>query len=307
MAHVKPNELRSRLIGVNVIVVTPFDENEEIDIRKVRELTNYLIDNGIKEGSGVLIATGSMGECFTMNPEERKGVAKAIIEEARGRVPVVVACNETSTKTVIELCQSAQDAGADGVMVMPPYYLPPTDEEILEFYRRLSQNVDLGIVIYNAPAVSLDMPLKTLQNLADLDKMVGLKDVTNDCMKFMLTVQKLKGKLALLNGVGEILEPSRTVAGTVGFFTYAGNFAPELTLDLWKACKNGDYEKAKMLSNRFTPLFEFQIEFKKPIQVTKKIMRNMGLPGGYPRSPLMPLTEEEEYQVEEIMAEMGLV
>lgn len=307
MAHTKPNELRSRLVGVNVIMVTPFDENEEIDIKKVRELTNYLIDNGIKEGSGVIIATGSMGECFAMNPEERKGVFRAIIEEARGRVPVVVACNETSTRTVIDLCQSAQDADADGVMVMPPYYLPPTDEEILGFYDRLSQNIDIGIVIYNAPAVSVDIPLKTLQELADMEKMVGLKDVTNDCTKFMLTVRKLGKKLALLNGVGEILEPSRTAAGTIGFFTYAGNFAPELTLDLWRTCRNGDYEKAKILSNKFTPLFEFQIEFRKPIQATKNIMRDMGLMGGYSRSPLTPLTEEEEYQVGKIMAEMGLV
>ena len=306
MAYTKPKQLKARLPGVNVIMVTPFDENEKVDIGKVRELTNYLIDNGIKEGSGVLIANGSMGECFAMNLEERKRVSKAIIEEAHRRVPVVVACNETGLRTVIDLCQNAQDAGADGVMVMPPYYLPPIEEEILEFYEGLSQNIDIGIVIYNAPMVTVDISLNVLQKLADMEKMVGLKDVTYDCIKFQLTAQQLKGRLAPLNGVGEILEPFGTIAGTEGFFSLAGNFAPELSLDLWSACKNGDYEKAVVLSRKFTPFFLFQRDSNKLIQATKKIMQDMGLPGGYVRSPLAPLTEEEKHQVEKIKDQMVL-
>ena len=306
MTYTKPNELRARLLGVNVIMVTPFHENGEVDLTNVRELTNYLVDNGIREGSGVLIANGSMGECFSMNPEERKTVSRAIVEEADRRVPVVVACNDTNIRTVIDLCQSAQDAGADGVMVMPPYYLPPLEDEILQFYSILSQNIDVGIIVYNAPIVTVDISLHVLQELADMEKMVGLKDVTHDYTKFKSTVQQLKGKLTPLNGVGELWEPLGTFSGTEGFFSLAANFVPDLSLSLWNACKNGDYEQAIRYGSKFISYFMFQSDFGKFIQATKKIMRDLSLPGGYVRTPLVPLTEHEEQQLEKIADEMDL-
>jgi 4-hydroxy-tetrahydrodipicolinate synthase len=198
-------------------MVTPFDEDGEVDIDRVTELTHYLIEKGIVEGSGVLVALGSMGECFTMNLEERKSLTGVVIKAANGRVPVVVGCNETNTREVTLLAKNAQSEGADGVMIMPPYYLPVSDEEILDFYRRISQNVEIGIVIYNNEDVSVDISLDVLKELADIENVVGLKDCTHDLVKLKLTARELEGSIVSLNGSGELLEPFGTLAGTRGF------------------------------------------------------------------------------------------
>lgn len=306
MGYTEPSALQRRLRGVQVIMVTPFDRNQEVDIEMVRELTNFLIDRGIKEGSGVLVPLGSMSECFSVNLGERRQIVKAVVEEVRKRVPVLVGCNETNTRAVIQLCQDAQDAGADGVMVMPPYYFTCSHEEILEFYNQVSKNIDIGIVLYNNVQVSVDIALNVLHELADIEKIVALKDCTQDCIKFQITAQELSGKLTPLNGGGPLWEPLGTLAGTKGFFTLAGNFAPELALQLWSACEKGEYQKAEMVSRRFTTFIQFMRTARKSIQLTKKIMRNMGLPGGFERPPLLPLTEEEEIQVLEVAKEMGL-
>jgi 4-hydroxy-tetrahydrodipicolinate synthase len=307
VAYIKPSQLKERLRGANVIMVTPFDKNGEVDIDRVKELTRYLIENGIEDGTGVLVANGSMGEAFSMSLEERKRVAMAVINEANGRVPVVVGCNETNTRTVIDLAQNAQATGADGVMIMPPYYLPVSNEEILDFYKTISKSIDIGIVLYNNEDVSVDISLEVLKELADLVNVVGLKDCTHDVIKFKLTACALKEKLVPLNGVGELIEPLGTLAGTKGFFTLVGNFVPELVVNLWRACEKGEYWEAELMSRKFIPFIEFQRNVKKPIQACKKIMRDFGLPGGYVRSPLTPLTAEEEEQMGRIMKEVNVI
>jgi 4-hydroxy-tetrahydrodipicolinate synthase len=304
MSYTKPSRLKERLHGVNVIMVTPFDKNGEVDIDQVKALTRNLIENGIVDGKGVLVANGSFGECFSMSIEERKRVVSAVVDEADTRVPVVVGCNETNTGAVVDLAKYAQSAGADGVMIMPPYYLPVSNEEILNFYKKVSQSIDIGIVLYNNEDVSVDISLEVLKELAELENVVGLKDCTHDIIKFKLTACELKDNLVPLNGVGELIEPLGTLAGTKGFFTLVGNFIPELVVNLWRACEDGEYEKAELISLRFIPFIEFQRSVKKPIQACKKIMRDTGLPGGYVRSPLTPLTEQEANMVERIMHEM---
>lgn len=306
MSYTKPHQLKERLHGVNVIAVTPFDRNGGVDIDQVKALTRNLIENGIVDGTGVLVANGSFGECFSMSIEERKRVASAVVNEADGRVPVVVGCNETNTGAVIDLAKYAQSSGADGVMIMPPYYLPVSKEEILDFYRKVSQSIDIGIALYNNEDVSVDISLEVLKELAELENVVCLKDCTHDIIKFKLTACALKEKLVPLNGVGELIEPLGTLAGTKGFFTLVGNFIPELVVNLWRACEDGEYEKAELISRRFIPFIEFQRSVKKPIQACKKIMRDTGLPGGYVRSPLTPLTEQEANMVERIMHEMDV-
>ena len=134
MAPTAAGKLQKRLEGVQVILVTPFNEEGNPHIDGIRQLTRCLVDRGIREGTGVLVTLGSMSECFSVDLEERKEIIRAVVEEAGGQVPVVVGCNGTDTRTVIRLCESAQKDGADGVLVMPPYYFVPSNQEILQFY-----------------------------------------------------------------------------------------------------------------------------------------------------------------------------
>jgi len=306
MAYTVPGDLQKRLRGVQIIMVTPFDEQRRVSIGMVRELTRYLIDRGIREGRGVLVTQGSMSECFSVDMEERRKIVQAIVEEAGREVPVVVGCNATDTRTVIQLCQSAQQAGADGVMVMPPYYFTPSNEEILEFYRSLTESIDIGVVLYNNVQVCVDIDLEVLRELAAMEKIVALKDCTADFTKFKICAGALADKLTLLNGGGPLWEPQATLAGARGFYTLAGNFAPESALQLWEACEQGDYQKAEDLSRQFVLYIRFMREARKSIQLTKMIMRDLGLPGGFERPPLLPLSAAEEGMVSKVKKQMGL-
>jgi 4-hydroxy-tetrahydrodipicolinate synthase len=306
MAFTVPGELQKRLTGVQIIMVTPFDEARNVRIDMVRELTRYLVDQGIREGTGALVTQGSMSECFSVDQEERKKIVEAVVEEAGGEVPVVVGCNATDTRTVIRLCESAQRAGADGVLVMPPYYFVPSSEEILQFYKSLTESIDVGVVVYNNVQVCVDIELEVLQGLAAMDKIVALKDCTADFAKFKITARTLADKLTILNGGGPLWEPQATLAGARGFYTLAGNFAPRLALQLWQACAEADYQNAEELSHQFVLYIRFMREAKKSIQLTKKIMRDLGLPGGFERPPLLPLTGLEQGMLSKVKQQMGL-
>jgi dihydrodipicolinate synthase/N-acetylneuraminate lyase len=306
MAFTVPGDLQKRLRGVQIIMVTPFDKERKVSVGMVKELTRYLIAQGIREGRGVLVTQGSMSECFSVDIEERKKIVRSIVEEAGTQVPVVVGCNATDTRTVIHLCQSAQQAGADGVMVMPPYYFAPSNEEILQFYRSLTESIDIGVVLYNNVQVCIDIELEVLQELAEMEKIIALKDCTADFTKFKICAEALADKVTVLNGGGPLWEPQATLAGAKGFYTLAGNFAPGLALQLWQACDQGDYQRAENLSRQFVLYIRFMREARKSIQLTKMIMRDLGLPGGFERPPLLPLTGEEEGMVLQVKRQMGL-
>jgi 4-hydroxy-tetrahydrodipicolinate synthase len=306
MAFTMPEDLQKRLTGVQIIMVTPFDEQGNVWIDRIGQLTRYLIDRGIREGTGVLVTQGSMSECFSVDFEERKEIVQAVVDEAGGQVPVVVGCNATDTRTAIRLCQNAQKAGADGVLVMPPYYFAPSNEEILQFYTSLTESIDVGVVLYNNVQVCVDIQLEVLKELASLDKIIALKDCTADFTKFKICAAALADQLTILNGGGPLWEPQATLAGSRGFYTLAGNFAPELALQLWQACERGDYRKAETLSRQFILYIRFMREARKSIQLTKKIMRDLGLPGGFERPPLLPLTAAEKDMVQKVKRQIGL-
>jgi 4-hydroxy-tetrahydrodipicolinate synthase len=298
--------LKNKITGVCVVMVTPFDKNEEIDLGSVKSLTNYLTSHGIQEGKGMIVTTGSTGECFSMTHDEREKVFSQVIEEANGKAPVFVGCNETSARGAIDLAKRAERAGADGIMVMAPYYGPASNEQILDFYQRIAAATDLGIMIYNNQVVSTDIPLDVLHELAEIDRIVALKDCTQNVVKFQITARELGEKLVPLNGNNELWEPMATLSGTRGYVTLAGNFAPDLTMQLWEACEQGDFVNAEALSQQFTEYVRFQIDTDKPVQCAKFIMRELGIAGGYPRTPLIDLSPSEVKRMPLIMNEMGL-
>jgi 4-hydroxy-tetrahydrodipicolinate synthase len=162
------------------------------------------------------------------------------------------------------------------------------------------------VVLYNNVQVCIDIGLDVLKELASLDKIIALKDCTADFTKFKISAAALAGQLTILNGGGPLWEPEATLAGSRGFYTLAGNFAPELALGLWEACAQGDYRKAENLSRQFVLYIRFMREARKSIQLTKTIMRDLGLPGGFERPPLLPLTVAEKGMVQKVKKQMDL-
>lgn len=302
----KPEELKEKLKGVLVVMTTPFKSNFELDEEGLRKHTKFLIENGIENDTGCLIPTGSTGECPMLSVEERKRVLEIVLDEARGKVLVIAGCNHTDTRKVIELCQYAEEAGADGVMVSPPYYWRPSEMIIIKHYESIAKSIGLGILIYNNWfATQVDISVETIIKLAEIKNIIGIKENTPSLAKLYKVVASVGEKISVCNGNGEIHEPSAYIVGVKGFVSGIANFLPQLSVDLYKAEKEGDYAKAKDIYLKLAPLLDLMYgpsaSAGQYISYIKAAMQMLGLPAGPPRPPLLPLTLEEKQQLKDLL------
>jgi len=304
-------EWMKKLSGVHVVMVTPFKSDTEIDEEAIRKNTNFLIDHGIKGEDGVLIPGGSIGECHAMSIPERKRLMEIVIEEAQGRVPVVPGCNHTGTNLVIELVKHAQKLGADGVMVIPPYYWEPSDEVILRHYQAISEATDIGIMVYNNQlVVRKDLSLELLDKLTDIPNVAWVKDCTPSFAKLRQTVERIGDRVGVINCLGALHEPYGYEIGCCGFISDEANFAPEMMVALHKAGNSRNMARAKELYQKLRPLVQFiwSRDWPARIYAVKQAMRLRGLPSGEAtRLPVHPYSDEEDKQLNQILVDLGLI
>ncbi|MCD6545445.1 MAG: dihydrodipicolinate synthase family protein [Thermotogae bacterium] len=294
---VRPEELKEKIRGVTVVMITPFKEDYTLDEEGLRKLTRFLVDSGVKNGTGVLVPAGSTGECAMLTDEERKRIFEIVKEEAGDEVPVIGGCNHTDTRTVIKLVHYAEEAGLDGVMISPPYYWKPNEEIVLTHYKAIAKETELGIMVYNNWFASqLDIPLETLIKLTnEVPQIVALKDNTPYIEKFKKTVEALGDKITILNGAGEPHEPYTAQMGAKGFVTGEACIIPQTCVNIYKAEKEGDYEEAKRILREAAPFLDFLLggEHGAAYIARIKVSLNLvGLPGGIPRLPLLPADEK---------------
>jgi len=306
----RPKELKEKLKGVVVVMTTPFRSDFELDEEGLRKQTRFLIDSGIKEGAGVLVPTGSTGECPMLTEEERKKVFKIVVEEAQGKVPVVAGCNHTDTRAVIRLAHYAEEVGADGLMISPPYYWAPSEEIILNHYKTICKETDLGIMVYNNWFASqVDISVETMKKLAELPNIVALKENTPYIDKFDKMAATLRDKITIINGDGEHHEPYASLMGAKGFVAAVANFIPKTMLEIYKAEKEGNYVKALEIHRKIAPLIDVVAEgesFADYIAGTKAAMEITGLPAGPPRPPLIPADKKRKEKLREVLTKVEL-
>ncbi len=303
-------ELKARLKGAVTTPITPFRADGEVDKEGVRKLTRFLIDSGIREGTGALIPTSTTAEFSAMSLEERKRVVELTLEEARGEVPVFAGCNHTNSREALELCRFAEEAGALGIMISPPYYFKPLEENIIEYYRMIASETRLAIIVYNNDFASqTDIPVEVMEELSRIESVIGMKETTRIFLKFDRMVRRVGGKIAVLNGYGELYEPYASLMGTPGFITVMANFAPGLSVELYRAAKEGDLERARELHLKLCPLldFMFKLEGGQYVSVIKEAMNLMGLPAGPVRPPLLPLKGEARGELKQHLRALKLL
>lgn len=290
-------ELRESIRGVVVVMVTPFKEDYEVDEEGVRKLTRFLIDSGIKRGTGVLVPTGSTGECPMLTDEERARIFKIVKEEVGNTVPVLGGCNHTDTRTVIKLVRYAEEVGLDGVMISPPYYWKPNEQIVLTHYRAIAKETKLGIMVYNNWFASQwDIPVETLIKLVnEVPNIVALKENTPYIEKFSKVVGAIGDKISVINGAGEPHEPYTALMGARGFVTGEACIIPKTCVAIYEAEVKKDYEKAREILRQAQPLLDFFFAGEHGASYLVRIkaaMNIVGLPGGIPRLPLLPASEE---------------
>ena len=308
-----PEELKKVLGGVIVLIMTPFDDELNLDITSLRKEVKFLLDNGLERGNAVLLATGSTGEFPMLTLTERKKILEVILEETEGRIPVIPACCHTNIRTVIELMHHAESVGAAGAMVSPPYYYSGLNEEtVLQWYKAIAKATKLGMVVYNNSfATQLDIPLSVIEKLVQIDNIVGFKEITRDYQKIYRLTEIAEDKIIILNGTSERNEPFASFMGTKGFVTTLANYAPKFSLQMWQLVSKAKYAEAKKLHFKLTPLFRlisFEARALRGISYVKEAMKMRGIiSSNSVRPPLLSINEEERQKLRNELKKLGLL
>lgn len=302
----KYDELRDKIRGVVVPLITPFKSNQEIDEDGLRKLTRYLIDNGVTTGYGTLIVTGSSGECPMLTDEERKREFEIVKDEAKNDVPILGGCNHTDPRTVIKLAKYAEEAGLDGLMISPPYYWKPSEEMILAHYETIVKGTKMGIMVYNNWFASqVDIPVETMVKLVkEVPQIVAIKDNSIVLSKLARMVKTLGDRITVLNGSGEPHEPYAALMGAKGYVTAEACLIPRTCVDIYKAELKGDYKKALDILDKASTLLDFLLGGENGTDYLVRIKAGMnlvGLPGGITRLPIPPADDNIKGQLRKIL------
>ena len=285
---------REKVAGNFIALPTPFHDDFSLDIGTLRRIVRRLLDAGYRTGNGVLLAGGAAGEFSTLRTEERKRVAEAVVEEAAGRIAVIVGAQDTSTMRVLELARFAEKIGADGIQVGPPYYEPPTMEDIFGLFQAVSDAATIPMVVYNTwwTGAHSDLRYDEIARLLSIANVGGLKWNSPSMFVYEGVLRDFSDRIAIVdNQLSEILSH---MMGAVGFVSHLPVAWPEWGLRLWECLEGRRYDEAlEMLLGFRNPYY---LLFFKAFAYSgseghfdKAILGLMGEPAGPPRPPGRPL------------------
>lgn len=289
-------------------ITTPFDERGDLDLKALHRLLEWLVDQGMH---GLIIA-GTTGEWFSMNRDEYTRLLNAAGAMLKGEMPLIAGCNAFTAKEVVEKAAIAAESGFDGILVTPPPYVRPCEREVLAFYEDVDRSTPLPICIYNwPPGTNIDLRTETLEKLAELDHVVAIKNSTADSDRFLDVMRALNRKVRIfgvpMNAMGAELVLNAEADGTMGAGAVLGRTQPEFYDALWA----GDRERAldaagldqRIMADWFTP--DYTSRFGSAQAVFKTALNLQGLPGGWPRRPILPLTQPDVEAVKATLAALG--
>lgn len=290
-------------------ISTPFTPDGELDRRGWAELLDWMVSEGMH---GVIVA-GTTGEWFSLQPEERIELFRIAGEVVAHRIPVLAGCSAFTAKEVVTYAEAAHRAKVDGVLVTPPPYVVPTRQEIIAFYRTISDQSELPLCIYNWPrGTGIDMDADLVCELAELDCVVGIKNSTGDTAGFLDTFYAVRDQLRYfgfpMNELGMTLVAHAGGDGTMGAGAVLGHDHPAFYDCIWA----GDLDGARRHGARDRVLMDrwlnndYSAKFGSPQAQIKAALDMRGLPGGPPRPPLMPLDEDGLQRVSDTLRELDL-
>jgi len=287
--------------GSITALITPFTDGQ-VDAGAFQKLVEWQID----QGTHGLVPCGTTGESPTLTHDEHKRVVELCIEAAAGRVPVIAGAGSNSTAEAIELTRHAKAAGADGVLVVTPYYNKPTQEGLYLHYQAINDCADIPIVIYNIPGRSVvDMSVDTMARLFKLSNIVGVKDATANMARASQQRVALGTDFVQLSGE-DATALGFMAHGGQGCISVSANVAPALCSEFQLACLGGNYKLALQLQDRLMPLHDALFVESNPSPV-KYAASRLGLCNGETRLPLAPLMPASRKRVDDALAAVGLL
>ena len=290
--------------GSNVALITPFKDNN-LDEENYIKLINFHLENN----TNGLVPAGTTGESPTLSHKEHQRVIELCIKEAKGKIPVIAGTGSNSTEEAVSLTKHAEMAGADGALVVTPYYNKPTQEGLYQHYKTINDNTNLPIIIYNIPSrCVIDMTVDTMARLFELKNIAGVKDATGDLDRLDQTIKKLGSEFIQLTGEdGLAFKFNRR--GGVGIISVTANIAPKLCSDMQKFSKsNSDNEikEAERIDQILQPLHKSLFIESNPAPV-KYAAKLLGLCDDEIRLPLVNIKKETQEEVKKALSSAKLI
>ncbi|MBF0621506.1 MAG: 4-hydroxy-tetrahydrodipicolinate synthase [Magnetococcales bacterium] len=287
--------------GVLSALITPFKE-DRLDVEALERLIEFQIDGGIHG----IVPCGTTGESATLTHAEHKDVIGRTVEIVNGRVPVIAGTGSNSVAESIELTRAAKELGADGALLITPYYNKPTQEGLFQHYQAVSAAVDIPLVLYNVPGrTAVDMQAHTVARLCGIDNIVGVKEATAS-MERASEIRILCGKeFALISGDDATFLPFLSVGGT-GVISVSANVAPKQMVSIWDHWHAGRLDEARLAHETLLELNQRLFCETSPIPV-KSVASWMGLCDGSLRLPLTTLSEEHFEPLRRTVTRLGLL
>lgn len=292
--------MEKKFDGVISTIVTPFNEDDTINEEMLRNEIRYLLDANV-DG---ICACGSTGEGHTLSIEESARVCEIVVEEVNGRVPVVGGIIQNSTYQVINYGKALKKVGVDALQITPLFYVfEPGEEGTISHFKQLDEVLDIPIIIYNVIPWA-QIPLQTIEHLAEIPNVVGIKQSAGNIALLSDLILKFKGKLTILAALDNLHFPAFAM-GADGTLAAIPTITPHLTVRLWNEVQSGNYEEARKIHEQILPIWNAIKEPNMPSKI-KEALRLQGREVGKARNPMPPVTKEESETIKRALEDAGL-
>ncbi|MGP5134516.1 4-hydroxy-tetrahydrodipicolinate synthase [Psychrobacter cibarius] len=296
------DEIKTRLQGSMVALVTPMHPDGTVDYKRLADL----IDWQIEQGTHCLVAVGTTGESATLSMQEHSDVIRYFVQHVKGRVPVIAGTGANNTMEAIKLTQDAADAGADCALLVAPYYNKPPQEGLYQHYKAIARAVNIPQMLYNVPGRTVvDIAQETVERLADIDNIVAIKDATGSIARGEQLIKAVGDRIVVLSGDDSTALDLMTFGGK-GNISVTANVAPKAMSETFTAALRGDFDAAHKVHDVVKHLHRDLFIESSPIPA-KYALHKMGMIDTGIRLPLVWLAEQHHATIDDALVRANLL
>lgn len=285
-----------------VALVTPFNEQGEV----CYQAFNKLIEFHLKEGTDALVVAGTTGESATLKDSEKIKLFEAALTLVNGKIPVIAGTAKESTTECIALCKKACNLGVDGLLIMTPAYIKPTQQGLIKHYQAIAANVNTPIILYNVPGrTACDLSPKTAGALSKIEQVVAIKEASGKLERVGELLNESSGELTVLSGE-DPLTLQMIKEGAKGVVSVTANVVPKLMSELCAKAINNEYDKAQAINVKLKDLHDVLFIESNPIPAKWAISKLLGIDGAL-RLPLTELSQDNQLKVQSVLEALSLI
>jgi 4-hydroxy-tetrahydrodipicolinate synthase len=289
--------------GIIPPVATPMQSNEDLDLPRLR----WFLDHLIAEGVHGIFVLGTNSEFYALDEREKQEVIATAVAHVRGRVPVYAGTGAECTREAVRLTKMAEKEGVDGVSVITPYFISPSQQEIFDHYRRIAESTKLPVILYNNPSTcgGLKIDVDTVARLAEIPNILGIKDSSGDLQNTNEYMRVVPERFSVLQGRDTLIYQA-IVFGAKGAVPATANIAPRLLVEIYEASVRGDHAAAKAAQLHLNPI-RLGLALGTAPGGVKAALTIMGMSIGPSRSPVAPLAPDKQQKMRAALEAAGLL